>query len=103
MSDERETVIELDRQRKGLRRELVSDVTQAKHDLNPRTMARRWTDRKRAQVGELADKGKHALKKNAPLIGLASAAILLFALRKPISKTIQKLRDKARDAKDRKS
>jgi hypothetical protein len=101
--DTRDTVIKLDRQRRDLRAHLTGDVEQAKLDLHPRTLARRWTDRKRAQMADIADSGKHAFKKNAPLIGLAGTAILLFAARRPISNAINALRKKAQQAKDRKS
>lgn len=103
MTDDRKKVIELNRQRHDARASLASDVDQAKYDLHPRTIAQRWTDQKRAQLADLADNGKQTLKKNAPLIGLASTAILLFAARRPISNAINALREKAQQAKDRKS
>jgi hypothetical protein len=98
--DSRDTVIKLDRERRHLRAHLTGDVEQAKHDLHPRTLTRRWKDQKRAQLADLGESGKQALRKNAPLIGLAGAAILLFAARRPISNAINKLRNKARQAKD---
>jgi hypothetical protein len=101
MTDTRETVIALNRRRKSLRAELTGDFDQAKRDLHPRTLIQRFTHRKRRQLAKLADEGKDALKKNAPLIGFASAAILLFAARKPIFKAIDNLRNLALDAKDR--
>jgi hypothetical protein len=101
--DARDKVVELDRQRHSIRETLSGDIEQAKYDLNPKTMARRWTNRKRAQIANLADNGKQSLKKNAPLIGLASAAILLFAARKPISNAINHLRERAQRSKDQKS
>lgn len=103
MSDDRQSVIEKDRQRRQARSALQGDLTEAKHDLHPRTMFDRWKGKKRAQLTELADNSRQTLKKNAPLIGLVGTAILLFAARKPISNAIDKLRDKARDAKDRNS
>ena len=99
--DMRETIRELDRQRQQQRSKLADDAALAKHDLHPRTLTKRWTARKRDQLGLMADNGKQSLKKNAPLIGLASAAILLFTARRPISKLFQQLRDKARQAKDK--
>lgn len=101
--DTRDTVIKLDRRRRDRRAHLAGDVEQAKHDLHPRTLARRWTDTKRAQLADLADNGKRGLKKNAPLIGLAGTAILLFAARRPISNAINALREKMQQTKDRKS
>jgi hypothetical protein len=101
MADEvRDNIIDLDRQRLGLRTALAGDMAQARHDLHPKTIARRWADRKREQLAGFAEDGKHGLKKNAPVIGLASAAILLFAARKPIAKAIHGAREKARQAKD---
>jgi hypothetical protein len=97
--DARKTVRQLDSQRQSARARLTGDAEQAKRDLHPRTLARRWTDDKRAKLADLADSGKHSLKKNAPLIGLAGAAILLFSLRKPISDAIHHLRDNAKDRK----
>jgi hypothetical protein len=101
--DARKTVMELDRQRRSLRANLTSDVEQARHDLHPRTLASRWKDRKRDQLGEIANGGKRVFKKNAPLIGLAGTAILLFAARRPISSAITKLRDRVQQEKDAKS
>jgi hypothetical protein len=101
--DARDEVMERDRRRLGLRGVLFDDVVKAKHDLHPKTMASRWTNRKRAQIADLANSGKQSLKKSAPLIGLASAAILLFAARKPISNAINHLRDRAQRSKDQKS
>jgi hypothetical protein len=100
MTDEaRDTVRQLDRQRQCARARLTGDAEQAKHDLHPRTLARRWTDQKKEQFANLADSGKQSFRKNAPLIGLAGTAILLFSLRKPISKFVSDLRDKAKDRK----
>jgi hypothetical protein len=103
MSDDRQTVIEKDRQRRAARMALQADAQVAKHDLHPRTIFDRWKGRKIAQLTDATGSGKQVLRKNAPLIGLASAAILLFAARKPISNAIQSLRQKVRQTKDRKS
>ena len=103
VDDMRETIRELDRQRQQQRSKLADDAALAKHDLHPRTLIGRWTARKRDQIGLMTDNGKHSLKKNAPLIGLAGAAILLFTARRPISKLFQHLRHKAQQAKDKTS
>ncbi len=103
MSDDaRNKIIELDKRRNHLRSTLTEDVKQAKYDLHPKTVARRWTDRKHAQIRDIADSGKQSLKKNAPLIGVASAVILLFAARKPISNAISHMRNTMRKSKDQK-
>jgi hypothetical protein len=101
--DLRETIRELDKRRLQKRSKLAGDTRQAKHDLHPRTLFGRWKSRKTDQLGLIADSGKQELKKNAPLIGLAGAAILLFSVRKPISRLYQHLRNKAQQAKDRSS
>ena len=104
MSDDtRDRVIALDRERRNVRTHLVADAERAKHDLHPRTLIARWKGRKRQQLNSAADTGKQALAKNAPLIGLAGAAILLFTARKPISRLYQQLRNKTRQVKDRTS
>lgn len=101
MTDPRREIIkELDKQRHTKRSALSGDVAQAKHNLHPRTLAQRWKDKKRLQLLALSDSGKQNLAKNAPLIGLAGAAILLFSVRKPISNIIQNLRNTARQPKD---
>jgi hypothetical protein len=97
--DGRETVRALDDKRRDARARLNGDAGQARHDLHPRTLMRRWTERKKEQLADLADGGKKGLKKNAPLIGLTGAAILLFAARKPISKLFNSLREQAKDRK----
>ncbi len=96
----RDKVLALKQQRKVLRAGFQDDLLKARHDLHPKTMARRWTIKKKNQFADFADDGKQGLKKNAPLIGLAGAAILLFAARKPISDAIHNLRDKAQRPKD---
>jgi hypothetical protein len=100
--NERDKIIALGERRSALRSSLIGDAQQAKHDLHPKTLARRWVNRKREQVVTIAETGKQGLKKNAPVIGIASAAILLFAARKPIFDVIDRVRDKARKAKDQK-
>jgi hypothetical protein len=96
----RDKIIDLDRQRLGLRSTLAGDMAQAQHDLHPRTLVQRWTDRKRAQISDLAEDGRKGLKKNAPMIGLASAVILLFAARRPISKAVEYARQKGQQKRD---
>ena len=104
MSDDtRDKVIALDQERRNLRTQLVGDAEQAKQDLHPRTLIERWKGRKRHQLTSAAETGKQTLANNAPLIGLAGTAILLFAARKPISRLYQQLRDKKRQVKDRTS
>ena len=104
MSDDaRDTVIALDRERQNLRMHLFSEAAQAEHDLHPRTLIERWKGRKRQQLTSAAKTGKQTLANNAPLIGLAGAAILLFSARKPISRLYQQLRNKTRQVKDRTS
>ena len=99
----RDKVIALDQERRNLRTHLVGDAEQAKHDLHPRTLIERWKGRKRQQLTSAAETGKQTLANNAPLIGLAGAAILLFTARKPIFRLYQQLREKARQVKDRTS
>ena len=99
----RDKVIALDQERRNLRTHLVGDAEQAKHDLHPRTLIERWKGRKRQQLTSAAETGKQILANNAPLIGLAGAAILLFTARKPIFRLYQQLREKARQVKDRTS
>lgn len=103
LDEARDTVIALDQERRNLRTHLVGDAEQAKHDLHPRTLIERWKGRKRQQLTSAAKTGKQTLSKNAPLIGLAGAAILFFTARKPISRLYQQFRDKKRQVKDRTS
>ena len=104
MSDDtRDKVIALDQERRNLRTHLVAGAEQAKHDLHPRSLIERWKGRKRQQLTSAAETGKQTLANNAPLVGLAGAAILLFSARKPIFRLYQQLRNKTRQAKDRTS
>jgi hypothetical protein len=98
--DNRDKVIALDRERRNLRTHLADDAEQAKHDLHPRTLIQQWKGRKRQQLTAAAATGKQTFTKNAPLIGLAGAAILLFTARKPISQLYHQLRNKKRQVKD---
>jgi hypothetical protein len=97
---DRDNIRALDRARRAQRNNLLSDVEQAKYNLHPRTLLTRWTGQKRQQLSAVAENGKQSITKNAPLIGLAGATILLFSARKPIFRLYQKLRDKAQQAKD---
>lgn len=89
---ERETVTALDRQRKIQRATLSADVEQAKHDLHPKTLLQRWTDRQRVRLLHTSDTARQKVANNAPVIGLAGLGILLFSLRKPISGWMSKFR-----------
>ncbi len=101
--NDRDKVVALDQKRRNMRANLAGDAEKAKHDLHPHTIIERWKDRKRLQLSAAADTGKQTFAKNAPLVGFAGAAILLFTARKPISRLYQKLRSKVRQPKDRKS
>ncbi len=101
--DTRDKVIALDHQRRNLRTHLVGEAKQTKHNLHPRALIERWKGRKRQQLTSAAETGKQTLAKNAPLIGLAGAAILLFTARKPISRLYHQFRTKTRQVKDRTS
>jgi hypothetical protein len=104
MSDDaRDAIVALNHLRRERRADLTGDFKQAKVDLQPRTLFARWTGQKKLQITNATDVGKQRLAKNAPLIGLAGAAILLFSARKPISNLFHKLRRKAQQAKDPKS
>lgn len=91
---ERESILQRDQVRKQLRQTLVSDVEQAKHDLHPRTITTRWTAKQKSKLADAGASAKQNVAKNAPLIGFVVAASLLFAARKPISKWIERLRNR---------
>lgn len=97
---DRETIETLNRRRRAMRSALSGDVEQAKLDLHPRTLFTRWKGQKRQQLSALTETGKQNLANNAPLIGLAGAAILLFTARKPISRLYHQLRQKAQQPED---
>lgn len=104
MSDDaRDAIVALNHLRRERRAGLTGDFKQAKVDLHPRTLFTRWTGQKKLQIASAADIGKQKLEKNAPLIGFAGGAILLFSARKPILNLFHKLRSKAQQAKDPKS
>jgi hypothetical protein len=88
---DRNIVIEQDRTRKALREMVRADVEQARNDLHPKTLTARWANRQKAKIKAAGDAIGERAKKNAPLIGLGTAAILLFAARRPISKLLQRL------------
>jgi hypothetical protein len=89
---DREAVLERDRRRKALRESLLSDADQARHDLHPKTLASRWTARQKSRLADAGIEARQKVAKNAPLIGIGAAAILLFAVRKPISAWLNGLR-----------
>jgi hypothetical protein len=101
MSDnDRQTVQRLDADRKLARAKLTSDVSDAKVDLHPKTLAQRWANRQVAKIGTAAKTGAQITRKNAIPISLASAAILLFTARKPISRLYEKLRNRAPESEE---
>ena len=91
---DRESILQHDKVRKALRRTLLSDVEQAKHDLHPRTLSTRWVDKQKVRLATASASARQKVAKNAPLIGFAAAAGLLFAARKPISNWIDRLRNR---------
>lgn len=98
--DVREQVRALDQARKARRAVLQSDLSQAREDLHPRTIAVRWAER---QYGSLATKAAHiarAARKSAPIAGVAAGALLLFSARKPISDFIRRIREERNTSKD---
>jgi hypothetical protein len=104
MSDDaRDAIVALNHRRRERRAGLTGDFKRVKADLHPRALFARWTGQKKLQITNATDVGKQKLAKNAPLIGLVGAAILLFTAHKPISKLFHKLRRKAQQAKDPKS
>jgi hypothetical protein len=94
MTDDRNKVITLDQRRRGLRRTVKSEVVQARHDLAPATIVGRWKSRKRTELAKVMDKSRATLSKNAPAIGLAGVALLLFAGRKPILRVIKSFKER---------
>ena len=91
---ERETVLQRDQARKQLRKTLLSEVEQAKHNLHPRTISARWTAKQKARLADASASARQNAAKNAPLIGFVAAAGLLFAARKPISDWIERFRNR---------
>ncbi len=89
---DRKAVMERDHRRKALRKSLLSDASQARHDLHPKALAARWTARQKMRLADLGIDARQKLAKNAPLIGIGAAAILLFAARKPILAWVDGLR-----------
>lgn len=100
MPIDRKDVMALHKSRHRARRQLRQGVEQARHDLTPKNMLRRWSDRQKVKIEAVSQAGSRALQKNAPFIGLAGAAILLFAVRKPISDLYQKLRSSAPETEE---
>jgi hypothetical protein len=96
---EREAILQRDRVRKAKRQSLLTDVERAKHDLHPRTIGSRWTAMQKRRISETAASAKQNIAKNAPLVGIAGLAVLLFVARKPISQWMQRLRDRGLDGK----
>jgi hypothetical protein len=92
MPPEREEILQRDRARKAMRQSLMADIEQAKVDLHPRTIGARWTAKQKARVVKTGEAAKQNITKNAPLVGIAGLAVLLFAARRPISDWIQRLR-----------
>ena len=91
---DRRDVLNLHGSRLKARETLEVDLTEAKTDLHPRTIASRWTAKQKNRVSEVADHAANSIKKNSLLIAAATVGTLLFAARKPILKLANKLRHK---------
>lgn len=89
---ERESVILSNAERRNLRRKLKGSVEVAQDVLNPRNQLRRFIERNTAKAKGVAGDAAQVAKKNAPVIGVVGLGALLFAVRRPISSWISRLR-----------
>ena len=78
----------------------VVDLEVAKTALHPREMARRWTNKQKAKVGEIAGNAAGMAKKNSRLIAATVIGALLLMSRKPISTLTRKLWQKRKTEQD---
>ena len=98
--DLRQMLLDKAQLRKQKRQSVRNDLAQAKHDLHPKTLATNWLDAKKATARSVAQTGKQNLEKNAPVLGAAGLAVLLFAARKPIFKLWTNIRNRASATKE---
>jgi hypothetical protein len=97
---DRRDVLNLHNSRMKARETLDADVTHAKTNLHPRTIADRWTAKQKTMARQAADDATHLVKKNALLIGAVGIGVLLFIGRKPISALSSKLRQARKTEQD---
>jgi hypothetical protein len=91
----RQKLIEQDRARKNQRQSLQVGMLQAKHDLHPKILVERWITQKKSKLSAVTQSTRQNLEKNAPFIGVAGLAVLLFTARKPISRLWMRLRERS--------
>lgn len=100
MPETRDDVRRLNRTRMAKRTSLLAGLDRAKVDLHPRNVASKWVER---QIGALKAKTGRAsglARQNAPMLGAAACALLLFSARKPIFEFIRRFREKRASNKD---
>jgi hypothetical protein len=97
---DRHDILNLHNSRMKARETLNTDVTQAKTNLHPRTIAERWTAKQKIMARQAADDATHLVKKNALLIGAVGIGALLFIIRKPISNLSIKLQHPRKEEQD---
>lgn len=75
---------------KQLSRHILKDsILDAKHNLAPSTIAKKWTDRQKVKLITAKDKSTQIARDNVPAISVGILATALFLCRKPLGKMIK--------------
>jgi hypothetical protein len=92
----RDSVLKRHDRRLAARNAVLSDAETAKSGLSPRNLWRHWGRKQLSAAQDIADETLYGVRKNAGLLGAIGVGVLLIAARKPISKTMRKIRSKSR-------
>lgn len=90
----REDVLIKGEERMSARAAMKADSDIAKAQIAPGALASRWKTRQKNRLDSAKAKGKQAARDNAPLIAVAAAGLALFAARRPIARTVNKLKQR---------
>lgn len=84
----RDTVKKSFIEKQSARHILQYNIAEAKHNLSPKTITKKWVDKKKNKLKSASHKSKEIAKNNIPAISIGFIAASLFLLRKPISNYI---------------
>ncbi len=90
----REDIVIKGKERISARAALKADGRLAKAKIAPGALAKRWKTRQKLRLDSAKTKGIQAARDNAPLIAVAATGLALFAARRPIARTVNKLKQR---------
>lgn len=75
-------------EKQNARHILKNNISDAKHNLAPKNVVKRWSDKQLDKLESAAKKTAEIASDNIPAIGIMALATTLFLLREPIAKFV---------------